>query len=297
MVKNNHSNFKRGLLLSNPLFFIFPLYVIIILGGKMKKAFAILSIFIFFNIFMFSNSTLQQADELFNLRNIPIEGNKPDVNKIDKAINLYKMALNKAVEDRDIIIYKLTKAIDFKYFILINNYNKSEIKKVYSELINTLLKELKVKPNSKYLNYSISLAYGRYATLIGVLTAARKGMAGKIKKYTLRLYNIDKNFENCFAPMMMGRIHFKTPKIPLFLNWPSNKKSKKYLEEALKNCKNYYYIHFFLADTLYKLGFKKRALKYYKMVLDFKIRDDLRFEDISLKNECKQRLKELKISI
>ncbi len=246
---------------------------------------------------MFSNSILKQADELFNSRNIPIEGNKPDVKKIEKAINLYKSALKNADKDRDIILYKLTKAIDFKYFILDNNYKKSEIKKVYSELIESLLKELKTKPNSKYLNYSISLAYGRYATLIGVFTAARKGMAGKIKKYTLRLYKIDKNFENCFAPMMMGRIHFKTPKIPLLLNWPSNKKSKKYLEEALKDCKNYYYIHFFLADTLYKLGYKNRALKYYKTVLDFKIRDEFRFEDLSLKKECSQRLKELKIPI
>lgn len=263
----------------------------------MKKIYAILSIFLLFNIYMLSNSTLQQADELFNSRNIPIEGNKPDIQKINKAIDLYKSALKNSDKDRDIVIYKLTKAIDFKYFILENSYKKSEIKRVYSELIESLLKELKVKPNSKYLNYSISLAYGRYATLIGVLTAARKGMAGKIKKYTLRLYKIDKNFENCFAPMMMGRIHFKTPKIPLFLNWPSNKKSKEYLEEALKNCKNYYYIHFFLADTLYKLGFKERALKYYKAVLDFKIQDDFRFESLSLKKECRQRLKELKIVI
>jgi len=264
----------------------------------MKKAIISFALFLFFISLIFSTTIIEQADELFNSRNTPLENGKPNIENINKAIELYKQALNnKENTDKDVIIYKLTKAIDFKYFILENNYPKNEKKKIYSNLIKIIKNELKTRPDSKYLNYSISLAYGRYATLIGVFTAARKGMAGKIKKHTLKLYELDKHFEHCFAPMMMGRIHFKTPKIPLILNWPSNNKSKKYLEEALKNCNDYYYIHFFLADTLYKLGYKDRAIKYYKKVLDFKVREDNRFEDLSLKKECKERLKELKINI
>lgn len=240
-------------------------------------------------VLIYSTNSIYMGDKFYNEKNKLING-KPDISVINKAINYYKQAL-KEEPDKEIVLYKLTKAINFKFNYLPTEISESEKEKEYEWLLNKIKRVYNKK--SKYLNYSLALLWGRYGELIGIMTAAKKGIAGKIKEAAERLYKIDKKFEEHFASLILGRLHYKTPKIPFILTWPDLDKSKKYLYEVIKFHPDNYWAKFYLADTLYELDEVEKAKQYYKQILDMKIPPQKYFEYLSLKKECKLRVQEL----
>lgn len=247
--------------------------------------------FLYFSIsILYSTDFEKIADEFYIKRN-RLRNGKPDISIIENAIENYRKALENN-ETNDILLYKYVKAIDFKYNYLIEN-KESEKRKTYKKLITLLEKNYKNNKDSPYLNYSLALTWGRYGELIGIIKAARKGIAGKVKKYAEQLYRIDKKFENYFASLVLGRLHFKTPKIPFILNWPDLDKSQKYLEEVVKNDPRSLWAKYFLADTLYELGKIEKAKFYYNQVKNAVPRRNYFLEDIKAQRKCIERLKQI----
>ncbi len=261
----------------------------------MKLFFKILVILIIYagSSFGETNDFILQGDKYYNERN-KYKSPQKSLNVINKSINFYELGLKKNKYD-DILLYKITRALNFKYNYLPIKVGDDIKEKQYKKIIDIAERLYKKKPKSKYLNYSLALLWGRYGELIGVLSAAKNGIAGKIKKYAEQLYKIDKSFENYSAGLILGRLHYKTPSIPLILGWPDTDDSKKYLTEVVKNKPNFYWGKFFLADTLYELGKKDLSEKYFNEVKKMKIPPKLYFEDLKLKKDCLKRMKELGI--
>lgn len=251
-------------------------------------------IIFFFSLSLYAIKNLEkEGDEFYNNRNIsknPVKSKEI----ISESIKYYKEAL-KNNPGNDILLYKLTKAINFKYNYLPLKFSKIEKIKTYKSLLSKLNKAYKNNKNSKYLNYSLALIWGRYGELIGVLKAAKTGIAGKIKKYGERLYKLDKKFEDGIAGVILGRLHYKTPSIPFILSWPDMNKSEKYLRESAKLFPNNYWAKFYLADTLYNNEKIEEAKKYYKEILNISPDKNNYFEILAVKNSCKKRVKELNL--
>lgn len=80
------------------------------------------------------------------------------------------------------------------------------------------------------------------------------------------------------------------------MTWPDKSMSKIYLEEALKFNPDSFLVKFFLADTLYALGEKNRAVGYYDEVRDAAPENNINyFQDLKVKRNCAERMKELGI--
>lgn len=224
------------------------------------------------------------GDNFYQNRN-QLKNGKPNVEIIDNAIYYYEKAL-KEKKLSDVFIFKYAKAVDFKYHYLVKDEGKKE--KKYESLVTLLNENYAKYTNSKYMNYAMFLIFGRYSELIGYATAGRKGLSKIIKKSAEKLYNIDKKFEHYSACIALGRMHYKAPYIPFILTWPDIKKSKKYLEEAVKAEPNNLVARYFLADTLYEIGDKERAKKYYDSVIKAKPSKERYLEDLSIIEECKK---------
>ena len=58
---------------------------------------------------------------------------------------------------------------------------------------------------------------------------------------------------------MLGAVHFKSPRIPFFLSWPSNDEAVKYLNKAFETGRSTPNQTVYLARALKKDGLDKRA--------------------------------------
>jgi tetratricopeptide (TPR) repeat protein len=249
---------------------------------------------IIFILILFHNITfaasyediIKQGDLYFSKRNVTITAIAID--NVNKAIEFYKKALDK--KESEIIFYKLTKAVEFKYsFLLTEDKYHQEKWDTYKTLIDKL-DNFCSKNNcniSKHILYSKAILIGRYGELMNVMEAATGGIADKIKDYAEKLLNLDSSFEHHAAYIILGRLHFKTPNIVFVLSWPDKNKSKEYLEKYLENEPDSLTGMYFLADTLWEIGEKERAKELYKKVLNAKPRENFYYEDNKAQEEVK----------
>jgi len=228
-----------------------------------------------------------RGDHFFELRNEFVMG-APSAANIDSAVYFYKQALAGETVTPD-LLYKYTRAVDFKYMYFCND--KSVKRRKYKELIELLEKAYPEFANSAELNYSLALAWGRYGELIGVLRAAKNGIAGKVKFYGEKLYFINKDFKSGAAGVILGRLHYITPRLPFILTWPNLKKSEQYLAETVEKYPSYLRAKLYLADTLWKVNDKSRARYYYNAVMTSRVDPKEYMEQTTTKKECVAEMK------
>lgn len=260
----------------------------------MKK---FLFLFLLFINFIFATDNiefLKQGDFYYNKRNDMTHTAKALTN-INKAIDFYEKAL-KQKED-EMVYYKLTKAIDFKYNFLVygDEYRqgKWETLKLLIERIDKFCKNNNCN-DSKYIVYSRAILIGRFGELLNIIEAASDGTAGKIRDYAEKLLALDKTFENHAAYIILGRLHYKAPNIVFLLTWPDKNKSREYLEKYLEKETESLTGMYFLADTLWNLGEQQKAKELYNKVLQTKPRKYFYYEDIKAQKEVEEKITQIK---
>ena len=60
--------------------------------------------------------------------------------------------------------------------------------------------------------------------------AAKEGVADLMRKHSKAIIDIDNRYSNRGGYFMLGILHLKSPHIPFFLTWPSNKKALSFLK-------------------------------------------------------------------
>ena len=91
---------------------------------------------------------------------------------------------------------------------------------------------------------------------------------------------------------MLGAVHFKSPYIPFILSWPSDEQALKYLSLAYDKGASTPNQTVYLARALYKNGQKQKAISLLSSLLEQKISETNKLEDIEQHDIAKQQLKE-----
>jgi len=258
----------------------------------MKKVFfGALILFIFAYTYA-ENDFVKQGDFYFDKRNKILDSNYA-IENINKAIENYQKALEQKTDE--ITLYKLTNAVDFKYNFLLSGENHNQEKRnIYKLLLGKIDKYCENNKNcndSKFILYSRAILIGRFGELMNTIEAAKNGIAGKIKENAEKLLLVDDKFEDYSAYIILGRLHYKAPKIIFVLPWPDKKKSKEYLEKYLQYQPDSLTGMYYLADTLYALGEKERAKELYQKVLNTNPRENFYYEDKMAQEEVKEKIK------
>ena len=203
---------------------------------------------------------ISEGDSLFALR---AKGFQPKTGLVDsaminRAIASYQNALDHADSLKDHIIWKLMQCYYYK-----GNFttDKKELKKrFFQKGIELGNKSLKNYPDSPGIHFWLGILWGYWSEQVGLLTAGRKGIAGKIRNHAEALIRIDDTFADGGAYRTLGRVHFKAPKIPIILNWPSKDKAIFYLEKAYAINPDNLFTKQYYAEAIYSIE-PEKAIK------------------------------------
>ncbi|MBU0520277.1 hypothetical protein KJ564_15215 [bacterium] len=211
---------------------------------------------------------LVQADSLYELRNsnADLETLLADPADIDKALEAYQSAVDQLIgEAKEEALWKLLRCYYFKGKFTTDE--KKQKKDIFSAGI-----EVGYQYHDEFLDYPgntlyLGILWGVWAEVYGKLNAAKEGAAGKIRDLCETTIELDPEFYDAGGYRILGRLHFKSPKIPLLLNWPSKKKAVVYLEKAIDIAPWSLYTQLYLAEALHKRDQEERAVQMLKDLL------------------------------
>lgn len=251
----------------------------------------VLSLLLAFNLF--AQNLLQQADSLYEKRGDVFDPTTliADSSNINQAIGLYQKVIETASgAEKEQATWKLMRAYYFKgKYTTGDSEMKKKIYDLGKDLGQVGMEEF---PESVGINLFSAIVWGVWGEEYGILKAAKKGVAGKIKKHCEKVIKLDPAFDDAGGYRVLGRVYFKAPKIPFFLGWPSKKKAVEILEKGMKIAPENITTKQFLAEALYSQKQKERAIKLMKEILaETETREGV-VEDAVLKKEVKASLAE-----
>lgn len=217
---------------------------------------------------------------------------KEAVKNIDLAIAAFKAEYE--IKKTDRAINGLAKSVDFKYYFL-DNGTKREKTEMFKAIIADVEFYMKNNEPTPDIAYAGMVAWGRYGEVIDKMQAALDGVADKVRFYGELLRRLDPSYFSYAADVGLGRLHYKAPNIIFVLAWPDKRKSKQYLENALKNVPKHFTARYYLAETLWELGEKDAAKKMFLEVISEAPRQEFYYEDLFAKGECEKRAEALGI--
>ena len=227
---------------------------LILVIGSLNKSFPI-------NFILEADDFYRQRGTGFNKETL-----LADNNNIDKAIALYKKAIETTSgSQKQEAIWKLLRAYYFKgYFATRDSETKKKIYDLGKDIGSVGLKEFS---ESVGIHLWVAIIWGVWGEEYGILQAAIKGVAKKIRYHCEKVIDLDEYFDESAGYRIFGRLHYKAPKIPFILGWPSNDEAVKLLEKAHRIAPQNLFTKLYLAEALYKKGQKERAIGLMKQIL------------------------------
>jgi tetratricopeptide (TPR) repeat protein len=219
---------------------------------------------------LFAEDAIVKADSLFEYRNEGFNQEEllADSTNINNAIDLYKQVLTDSVnsEKKHEAIWKLLRAHYFKgnYITKDNDYKKL----IFAQGMEIGEKFLPEFPESVEIHCWLGILWGYLGEVYSGLSAARMGIPKKVKYYAQKVIELNDTYLDGGGYRMLGRLHFLVPKIPIFMNWPSKKKSQLYLEKAHEIAPDNMLNKLYLAEVLFRRDQEERARILLQEILD-----------------------------
>ncbi|HDP98392.1 MAG TPA: tetratricopeptide repeat protein [bacterium] len=240
---------------------------------------------------LLSQSLLEKADSLWEKRgeNFDQQTLLADSAYINQAIQGYKQLIQTADgAEKEEAIWKLIRAYYFKGK---HTTHDKEMKKAIYDLGKELGEQgLQQFPDSPGINLFLAIVWGVWGEEYGILAAARKGVAGKIKDLCEKTIELDPEFDEGGGYRVLGRVYFKAPKIWPILRWPSKEKSVEILEKSLEISPKNLNTRQFLAEAFYSQGEKEQAIQMMNEILAEDQMIEGVAEDAVIKSEVREML-------
>lgn len=215
------------------------------------KTLVILVIAILATINLLSNN-LEEGIIHYNNRAEVYSELKADQTNINKAIACFKKALNE--NELEASIY-LLKSYYFKTTFTEVTDSEKEALLNFAHTFGT--KQMNKFPESVDLLYYYTINYGKRAELIGIMKAAKEGVAGEMKRLAERLIELDPEYKGGKGQMILGILHLRTPWI---IRWADNDEAKRLIEESLELNPNNFSSNLYYAEVLIEEGEEEKAV-------------------------------------
>lgn len=102
------------------------------------------------------------------------------------------------------------------------------------------------------------VAWGMYALAEGIFAAARQGAAARIRDFAEAVIRLAPAIDDAAGDRTLGRLHHKTPSIPLVTGWISGKEAVRHLRRASTVAPTSLVNRLFLAEALHDLDASRR---------------------------------------
>jgi len=178
----------------------------------MNRFFVVIVLILLANTLLFGQEMIEKADNLYEKRGdtFDVRTMVADSANINAAIDvLQKIAAEKSGAEKEEALWKLLQAIYFKgYYTTTNSTLK---KKIYDQGKNIGEQALKEFPESAGINLFLAIIWGVWSEEYGIINAAKKGVAGKVRSLCEKSIAIDPKFDDAGAYRVLGRVYFKSP--------------------------------------------------------------------------------------
>jgi len=232
-----------------------------------------------------TSKSIAQGDKFFKIRGRMHFNDKAVPATTINAINKYMEAYNTGNHSEELII----KIMHASYFyITYATEEKALQKKSVTRAIELGEAGLEKYPKSAGINYWLSALWGRWSRIYGRIASSRKDVALKIKKLAERTIELDPSYCEGGGYRTLGRLHFKTPRIPFFLSWPRKKKALKLLNKALVEGPENLTNHLFYAEALIDQGRRDEARKEVIYIQNVKLHEENIVEELRAKLKAKE---------
>jgi len=224
----------------------------------------LLIVFYVLTLNIFAQSNLDKGIEYYNRRHENCIEDRADPVYITKAISFFESCLNDQKTEKLASLY-LLKSYYFKAkFTESDKDKKKEVLKKGKGLGQDLIVKNSESVEHIYW-YLVNL--GSWAEVYGVLSAAKEGVADKMRMYSKQIIETDPNYEDGAGYFMLGAVHYKSPYIPFLLSWPSNSDAIKWLELAYNTGESKIAQAVYLAMAYKKDGQKIKAVELLDKVM------------------------------
>jgi tetratricopeptide (TPR) repeat protein len=171
-----------------------------------------------------------QGKEWYEKRAEGSVANEAKAEPINKAIAFYEKAMSIAPTEANVIM--LLRCYYFKGSFV--NLKSEERKAIFDKGKNLGEVMQKQYPRSAGIKYWLAGHYGKWAKEYGVFAAAKEGVADKVKELSEEVIKLDATYNDGGGYLVLGLVHFHSPRIPFLLSWPSNTLALENLQKAVK---------------------------------------------------------------
>jgi tetratricopeptide (TPR) repeat protein len=137
-----------------------------------------------------------------------------------------------------------------------------------------------------------AINWAAWSQVSGLLSAVRRGVAGRLRDYTLVVLVLEPDYEEGGADRMMAALHARLPRVPFLSGWVDRSQALPHVERALTIAPEHPGNHLLFALTLLDLYPERRAeaLAALEEVSALGPRPETEVEDLAVRREARERL-------
>lgn len=222
--------------------------------------------FLFLTCIATAQTDLQKGLSWYGERTEGAVGVQAQREPIEKAIQHLHRAVANPQQQLEATLYLCRSYIFKGRFVETESKQRSKSLETAKEIAETLLEK---HPTNIELHFEYLAALGLWGESIGILRAAKEGIATKMREACETMILLDPEFMNGVGKRSLGVLNYKVPAIPFIISWPDKNKSMVLLSEVMARYPDDLANNFYYAEALYVTGQKEKAQEYLQRTLSF----------------------------
>lgn len=236
-----------------------------------------------------SRDSFEIGVEWYKQRAVEADSFQANPKYINNAIDAFEQSLNEQDHYEEAGTY-LLKSYYFKGMFL--NLEKEVQQEVFDKGRELGEKLEERFPKSVEIKFWYAANMGRWAKVHGFVQAATSGVAKKVRTLGEEIIDLDAQYQGGGGYRILAQAHFHSPKIPILMGWPSDKKALELVEKAMDIAPDHPTNRLLYAELLMSFGKAEEARKHLEYLLDFQPRPETLIPDQYVKHRASQLLKE-----
>lgn len=146
------------------------------------------------------------------------------------------------------------------------------------------------------LHFWSAIHWGSWSGTVGLLSAVRQGVAGRLLRYTTVTLALEPAYEDGGAYRLLGRLHAGLPRVPFLSGWVDREQALPLIEQGYALAPEHPGNQLLLAVTILEQAPERRteALALLNRVDTLKPRPAMKIEDLAIREEGRALLAEVR---
>ncbi len=176
-------------------------------------------------------STFDRGKRYYHQRDANADSFKADPTNINRAIDLFKAALDQSIKPEESATY-LLRSYYFKG--MFTGISEDQQKEVYDKGRDLGERMMERYPDSVPIKFWYAANIGRWADVHGFVKAATNGISKKLRRVCEEIIKENPRYQDGGGYRILAQVHFYSPHIPIVMGWPSKDKAFELVQKALE---------------------------------------------------------------